>query len=183
MSARKLRSVAQKLARRTPAELRERLEQKLAALAERAGWRDAGEPDDATFMRRVTPTARAAGLDAIVDAAHRGPRPLFFPSTDDPATTAGVVRARWPERVGEIVRAAQDVVAGRFTLLGHDPVNVPEPIDWHRDPIAGIRAPIAHWSVIPYLDASVVGDHKLVWELSRHQYLVTLAQAHALTGD
>src|SRR6185436_4879356 len=103
------------------------------------------------------PAARAAGLDAVVDAIHRGGRPLFFPGTDDPVATAAVVRARWPERVGEITRAAQDVVAGRFTLLGHEPVHVPEPIDWHRDPIAGIRAPNAHWSLIPYLDASVVG--------------------------
>lgn len=178
-----MRKAFRKIARRSSAELRERLEQKLAALAERAGLRDTGEPNDDAFLRRVSVSARAAGLDALVDSVHRGPRPPFFPGADDAAATAAVVRARWPERVPEIVREAQDVVAGRFTLLGHGPIQIDDPIDWHRDPLAGITAPRAHWSVIRYLDPSVVGDHKVVWELSRHQYLVTLAQAHALTGD
>ncbi|HEX7023838.1 MAG TPA: alginate lyase family protein, partial [Gemmatimonadales bacterium] len=44
------------------------------------------------------------------------------------------------------------------------------------------RAPRGHWSTIPYLDAGRVGDHKVIWELNRQQWLVTLAQASALSG-
>src|SRR5262249_43378950 len=33
------------------------------------------------------------------------------------------------------------------------------------------------------LDRSMVGDCKIVWELNRHQWIVTLAQAWSLTGD
>jgi hypothetical protein len=35
---------------------------------------------------------------------------------------------------------------------------------------------------IPYLDFSRVGDHKIIWELNRHQHLVLLAQAWRLSG-
>ena len=34
-----------------------------------------------------------------------------------------------------------------------------------------------------YLDAAVTGDKKIVWELNRHQYFITLGQAYWLTGD
>ena len=34
-----------------------------------------------------------------------------------------------------------------------------------------------------YLDADLFGDKKIVWELNRHQYFITLGQAYWLTGD
>ena len=37
------------------------------------------------------------------------------------------------------------------------------------------------WFKIPFLDFAVVGDHKVTWELNRHQHLVTLAKAWLLT--
>src|SRR5262249_18477643 len=40
-----------------------------------------------------------------------------------------------------------------------------------------------HWSGIDYLDPQVAGDHKVVWELNRHQWFITLGQAYWLTGD
>src|SRR5208282_5384269 len=39
------------------------------------------------------------------------------------------------------------------------------------------------WYKIDFLDFSAVGDHKIVWELNRHQHLVTLAKAWLLTGQ
>jgi hypothetical protein len=40
-----------------------------------------------------------------------------------------------------------------------------------------------HWSQIDPLDTDTVGDSKVIWELSRHQWLVRLGQAYRLTGD
>jgi hypothetical protein len=42
---------------------------------------------------------------------------------------------------------------------------------------------LIHWSRVPYLDAAQVGDHKVIWELNRHQYFVVLGQAYWLSGD
>jgi len=45
------------------------------------------------------------------------------------------------------------------------------------------RSPLVHWSRIDPLDPALVGDSKIVWELNRHQWIVELAQAWAMTGD
>ena len=47
----------------------------------------------------------------------------------------------------------------------------------------GKRAPLDPWFKIPFLDFAAVGDHKVIWELNRHQHLVTLAKAQLLSRD
>ena len=54
--------------------------------------------------------------------------------------------------------------------------------DWHLDPVHHRRAPRRFWSTVPYLDPSC-GDHKIIWELNRHQHWVALGRAFWLTGD
>jgi len=171
----------QKLRGRSTAELRERLGQRVAQWAERAGWRDAGELPDADFVRRLRPELQDGALALAGRALRHGPRPRFFPGLDDLPATLTLVRTRWPERVAQLTRAADEIVAGRFALLGHRVLRIPDPVDWSRDYLRNVRAPAAHWSAIDYLDPAVAGDHKLVWELNRHQFLVTLGQAYALS--
>ena len=171
-----------KLRGRSVAELRERVAQGAAIAAERVGWRDAGEPTDGEFRKRLAHGPAPGGVGAAARALMHAPRPAFFPGVDNLPATLAVVRERWPERVAEIARAADEIVAGNLSLLGHAPMRVPDPVAWSRDMLRGITAPDAHWSRIAYLDPAVVGDHKLVWELNRHQFLVTLGQGYALTG-
>jgi len=78
---------------------------------------------------------------------------------------------------------AEEIAAGPVPILGYGPVDFGDPIDWHVEPIRGIRVPPAPWFRIPYLDCIEVGDHKVTWEASRHQHLVTLARAWTLGGD
>lgn len=56
--------------------------------------------------------------------------------------------------------------------MGLGPLSLGNPPDWHRDGHSGIVAPRRHWSRIPYLNAAIVGDHKILWEVNRHQYLL-----------
>ncbi len=51
------------------------------------------------------------------------------------------------------------------------------------DAVHGKRAPLKPWFKIRFLDFDEVGDHKVIWELNRHQHLVTLAKACCLTGQ
>jgi len=176
-----------KLRGRSFAELRERLAQRAASLAERARWRDDGEPDNAAFQRRLAPTLRHGAtpeqaLERAVRALRHEPRPLFFPGIDELPETLALIRDRWPTRVVESARAADEIVAGRFALLGHPPFQLDDPVTWTRDYLRKVTAPDAHWSTIDYLDPAVAGDHKLVWELNRHQFLVTLGLGYAHTG-
>lgn len=78
---------------------------------------------------------------------------------------------------------------GRFDLLGYRDLDFtigvstgPASIDWHRDPVHDRRAPRTWWSRVRFLDPSV-GDHKIIWELNRHQHFLRLGRAAWLTGD
>lgn len=85
----------------------------------------------------------------------------------------------------EAAQAADRIVAGEFDLLGYRALrfggmrdSVP---DWHVDPVSGRRAPTRFWTRVPYLDPAG-GDHKVIWELNRHQHLLMLGRAYWLTG-
>ena len=47
--------------------------------------------------------------------------------------------------------------------------------------MTGNARQMMHWSRIPYLDASIVGDHKVVWEINRHQHFMVLGRAWQVT--
>ena len=78
---------------------------------------------------------------------------------------------------------AEKICQHRFDLLGYQDLDFGTPIDWHLDPVHGKRAPRKTWYQIPFLDFDLIGDHKIIWELNRHQHLVTLAQAWQSTQD
>jgi hypothetical protein len=78
---------------------------------------------------------------------------------------------------------AEKLCQHRFDLLGYTDLDFGSPIDWHFDPVHHKRAPRKPWYQIPFLDFDQIGDHKVIWELNRHQHLVTLAQAWQSTKD
>jgi hypothetical protein len=94
-----------------------------------------------------------------------------------------VLRTRMPEAADSLVERAGRIVDRRFDLLGFDGLDFGHQPDWGLDPVHGVRAPSRPWPQVPYLDFSVVGDHKIIWELSRCQFLMTLARAYRLTGE
>lgn len=168
---------------RSAHELRTRASQLLLARAEARGLGGMLDLTDASLERALAPGVPRD--PARLHAAFRAPhgRPRFFPGPGEATGTAAAVAARCPEHVAATVARAERILAGRFDLLGHAELDYGTPTDWQRDPVAGLSAPLVHWSRVPYLDPAVVGDHKVVWELNRQQYLVTLAQAWAYTGD
>jgi hypothetical protein len=76
---------------------------------------------------------------------------------------------------------ATRILEHRFPVLGCVVETGPE-IDWRRDSSSGIVTAPQYFRLIPYLDARRAGDHKIIWELNRHQHWVLLAQAFLLTG-
>lgn len=103
-----------------------------------------------------------------------------LPSLPSPESLNGELRGSlW---AADLIRLADHFLEGRIQLLGQDIETGPRPA-WRRDWISGIETPPVFFRRIPYLDASRAGDHKNIWELSRHQHLVLLAQAYLLTGD
>jgi len=78
---------------------------------------------------------------------------------------------------------AEKICAHRFDLLGYRDLDFGTPIGWHFDPVHGKRSPRKPWYQISFLDFEQIGDHKIIWELNRHQQFVTLAQAWQSSKD
>jgi uncharacterized heparinase superfamily protein len=113
-------------------------------------------------------------------------RPLQFPL--NPARRLELSRAirdRFPHAAAEATRRADEQLAGRYDALGYSDVrfnrtaSVP---DWHFDPVHSRRAPRLFWTRVPYLEPSI-GDHKIIWEINRHQHWLRFGRAAWLEND
>lgn len=80
----------------------------------------------------------------------------------------------------EVADLAESILAHRFPLFG-DTVETGQTIEWRRDYLHAAQSGTRYFRFVPYLNFQAVGDHKIVWELNRHQHLVVLAQAWLLT--
>lgn len=80
-------------------------------------------------------------------------------------------------------RAADALLAGRWSVFALRDVQLGFPPEWNRDPRTGTLAPLDFGKTIDYRDEKIVGDIKYLWEPSRHLQLVTLAQAWAATRE
>ena len=56
-------------------------------------------------------------------------------------------------------------------------------LDWRRDYVSGRSSELQYFRFVPYLDFDRVGDHKMVWELNRHQHWMVLARAFLVFRD
>jgi Heparinase II/III-like protein/Heparinase II/III N-terminus len=85
--------------------------------------------------------------------------------------------------VRKILDEANEICRHNFCLLGYTGLRYGPEIDWHLDAVHAKRAPLKPWFKIDFLNFAEVGDHKIIWELNRHQHLVTLAKAALLSGE
>ena len=107
---------------------------------------------------------------------------FFFDRADLPRLVS-LVKERIGPEAESIVREADEICHHRFRLLSYDNLDYGAEIDWHLDVVHGKRAPMRPWFKIDFLNFDEVGDHKVIWELNRHQHFVTLAKAWLFTQD
>jgi heparinase II/III-like protein len=81
----------------------------------------------------------------------------------------------------QIVDLADQIQRHQFPVLAAT-IDAGPDIHWRRDYLRGIETGPLYFRRIPYLNTPRAGDHKLIWELNRHQHLIVLAQAYLLTG-
>jgi len=132
--------------------------------------------------------ARSAWLDAHrAIAAHllaRPPRFVVHASVRE--SLAARITERNPAAALDAVRLGDAIVRREYDLLGYTGLrfaSAPEAaIDWQFDPVSGRRPPRVFWADVRYLDP-IFGDHKVIWELNRHQHWLQLGRASWLSGD
>jgi uncharacterized heparinase superfamily protein len=135
-------------------------------------------------LRRLAEHGEWQRLHRELATAFATDPPRFVVAPALRAATAARISARFPDSAREAGATANRIVAGDYDLLGYRGLRFPSPsgVDWHYDPVHDRRAPLTFWSTVPYLSPSC-GDHKVIWELNRHQHWVALGRAYWLTGD
>jgi hypothetical protein len=111
--------------------------------------------------------------------SHSRSKAKFFFAKTEARHRAELVRKHLPNAAQEILEQAEEICRHEFRLLGYEKIHLGDEIDWYL--LRGM--PCTPWYKIKFLDFDEIGDHKLVWELGRHQHLVILAKAWSLTGD
>ncbi|HTV54119.1 MAG TPA: alginate lyase family protein [Terriglobia bacterium] len=179
-----VREKAAKLATMSWDEIRTRLRQEINKRRDAVIWR-VGVGSVASEIKggrgRASDGHSSLQPSPLTGAALSPPRFFFAPR--DLAAILKVLRERLPNRAQNILDHAERACRHQFDLLGYKNIDYGKVIDWHLDAVNGKRAPHKVWYKIPFLDFSIAGDHKVVWELNRHQHLVTLAKAYLLTRE
>jgi hypothetical protein len=137
------------------------------------------------IFKRLDVALCGIGLHPARNGLRRASAPSgkFFFSQDELARRVSLLREHLSSECEEIVREADEICRHRFRLLGYRDLDYGAEIDWHLDAVHDRRSPLIPWFKIDFLDFAQVGDHKVTWELSRHQHLVTLAKAWLLTNE
>lgn len=130
----------------------------------------------------LEPGAMESALQTLLERFRQSACDRFFLGAVHPGTPS-LIAERLPDARVSVLRAAAKSAAGRFDLLGYRDLDFGDPVAWHFDPVSGTKTRLDHWSLINPLDRARVGDHKIIWELNRHQWLLHWAQAYAFTRD
>ena len=151
----------------------------------RTSWDEIQTRLSQEFTKRADYALYRAGLTAEAPQLLNPPAssPHFFFSPDELPGRIALLKQHLPSAIEETIQEADEILQHRFRLLGYRDLDYGAEIDWHFDAVHGKRAPLKPWYKMRFLDFGEVGDHKVTWELNRHQHLVTLAKAWTFTGD
>lgn len=181
-------------------EVRFRIRAEVRKSVDRIRWRTGRTQwDRASLVKILAPAAASdsAFLTAARNAAQDGDwpgahcalarhlvhRPAAFPLPPRAvATVAARIRDRFPAAADDALARAERIAGGDYDILGYRGLHVGAFPDWHADPVHDRRAPNGFWADVPYLDPRC-GDHKVIWEVNRHQHWLALGRAYALAGD
>ena len=129
----------------------------------------------AEVANRVLRALQARAERSGLFGARRVPEPDLAVSANPWISTEPKVNAKpYLAAADRISQGLLDIFALRGAQMGSPP-------RWNCDPKTGIESPLAFGKELDYRDTDLVGDIKYLWEPNRHQHVVTLAQAFALT--
>ena len=137
------------------------------------------------MSKRVDSVLYSEGRQPWINRMHgnAAPRGKFFFSEDELPGRVKLFQQYLPKETDAVIQEADEICSHRFRLLGFENLDYGTEIDWHLDAVHGKRTPLIPWFKINFLDFEQAGDHKITWELNRHQHLVTLAKAWLLTRE
>src|SRR5712691_7050201 len=164
--------------------------------AVKTGWQVAGDPAVAGMMERIVWRLKRLRCMTCAEIGHRllktvtinAERWGWVGSDVVPAADLTPAFLPWIHAAARVdpaqyLAAAERIASGKFDVFVLQGVDLGAPPRWNRDPKTGIEAPLSFGKLLDYRNPMLVGDIKYLWEPNRHMHLVTLAQAHVLSGD
>jgi len=94
----------------------------------------------------------------------------------------GRLAEMFPNETSNILKTAENILRDKFPVFGGKFLDFGSPPDWFYDPVGDIRSRADFYDDIDYLNYDVVGDCRVIWELSRLKFIYPLGQAYLLTG-
>ncbi len=175
-----------KIKGRSWSEIRTRSEQVFSVYAEQVGL--SGKlPTDEDFFNLIDKIAfnkLEINAEDLLKKFFEHSEYSFFPSLRREDDIFEVYRERFGSKsTKDVLEKADNLVEGKFDLLGYNQLDFGNPVDWHFEPISGKRSPLKHWKQFDELSTDETGDKKNIWELNRHQHFFTLGIAYGLTED
>ena len=136
------------------------------------GWRQ--KPLE-WFLKDTKPV----DAETYLEYRRKGSPHFFFDPND--RIRFSTLFSDWDEGPSNPKLQADGMKKGKFIYFGRTPVSLPLPLDWHRNPFTGHKAPAdCHWTRI---DDFGSGDIKVIWEMSRFGFAFTLVRAYWRTGN
>ncbi len=123
-----------------------------------------------------------SGLDLASALRSKDPR-RFFGGFSKVGDFGGAIAAMDGEQRQRILADAESILGDKFPVFHRAPQSYGSPPSWNFDPDARRLSPEAFYADIDFLNGDLVGDSKVIWELSRFQFVYDLGQAYALSGD
>jgi len=147
-------------------------------------WRywDADKISDPALRAAVRREDEAEAAQLLSTYFAKRKPPSFYWDLSLRKKLAATHRQFFPGRVEQIGAEADAICKHCFRIFGYPEVCCGTEVAWRRDLVNCVESGLEHYSRISYLEFTKVGDSKVTWELNRHQHLLTLAQAHLLTG-
>jgi hypothetical protein len=148
-------------------------------------WDEILDRSRQAIRKRADTAFSRVGIDFARNVMARTPSVpgKFFFSPELVDSILALLRERLPGRAEQIIQEAEEIRHHRFKLLGYSNLDYGDQINWHLDAVHRKKAPKRPFYRLRYLEFAECGDAKVIWELNRHQHLVTLAKAYRLTGE
>jgi hypothetical protein len=107
---------------------------------------------------------------------------LFDPTSEHRHRMGALLLAGPPARAEAARIQAERLLAHEVELLGFGRVALGAAIDWHRDPLAGVRWPLHFWADYDLVSGGGP-DPKVIHETARHGHLPLLGRAYYCLGE
>ena len=135
-------------------------------------------------VRSLLAGDRAADAHRELSRHFASARPRFVIGASLRRAVTNRIADAFPNAATEAGARADRMLFGHYDLLGYRGLrfDASGSFEWNYDPVHDRRAPSTFWASVPYLDPAA-GDHKIIWELNRHQHWLALGRAYWLTGD